>query len=336
MSVAATLTTPEPVLNWRQALERAGIALRSGYSIEAPTFEFSPLPGQPRKYFNPEAMQRLTESIRSPLGQIFEGLARLAPPERGTKYELIDGERRWRSCREAGIPYRVRIIEIDDATLPYIIAAIANFNRESMTVTDVVKSMEFLLKLGASWKDVSQVLGGSVQWLQKLYTLRNLTTEVWGLMDPNRPQAQILNTMAAIRIAELHKSQQYPLAKRVLEQRMTTAAVKYEVELTAKKSGQKLARKPRATRKTWRSMCNRIGAMARTSIDLEMVVSGEEAEGIFAGRTAPQIEALLRQVQASMDNLQKVRTHLVNKCIVAPQEAQSEELTETQPAIATS
>jgi ParB family chromosome partitioning protein len=300
-------------------LERAGVALRSGEIVEAPHYEFSPLPNQPRKFFNPETHARLVDSMRSPLGQIFEGLARVAPPGSPTKYELIDGERRWRAARVAGIPYRARIITIDDETLPYILAAVANFNRDSLSTPDLVKAMGFLLKLGASWKEVSEMFGMSVQWLQKLYTLTNLTDQVWDLMNPERPQSQTLGPMAAMEIARLHKSKQYPIALRVLEHRMTTTAVRHEVtqEVTRTKTG--TVRVKRAPRKTWQSVVNRIGFLDRLTSDLELILQGEDVDDIFQGRSSERITRLLTQLQAATDRTKTIRVVLVNHCIVAPE-----------------
>ena len=112
--------------NWQVLLEKAGKALRTGRVVEAPASEFSALPDQPRKYFSPESMRRMAESLRSPLGQLQDGIARLSPPGIKTTYQIIDGERRLRGATINKMPFRARVIEIDDEDLPYILAALAN------------------------------------------------------------------------------------------------------------------------------------------------------------------------------------------------------------------
>jgi len=75
----------------------------------------TPSPLQPRRYFNPEALEELITAIRSQ-GVIEPLIVRPAPKatEPG-RYELIAGERRLRAAREAGlaaVPVIVR--ELDD------------------------------------------------------------------------------------------------------------------------------------------------------------------------------------------------------------------------------
>ena len=61
--------------------------------------DIEPNPGQPRRHFDPEALQTLAESIRE------NGLLQPVVVRRGENglYQIIAGERRWRACRLAGL-----------------------------------------------------------------------------------------------------------------------------------------------------------------------------------------------------------------------------------------
>lgn len=60
--------------------------------------EIKPDPDQPRKTFDAEAMERLTQSIRD------NGIEQpIIVRKNGAGYVIIDGERRWRAAKEAGL-----------------------------------------------------------------------------------------------------------------------------------------------------------------------------------------------------------------------------------------
>ena len=64
-----------------------------------PLKKISPNPDQPRKYFDPEAMDALTASIER-----YGVLSPITVREAGDgKYELISGERRYRAAYKAGL-----------------------------------------------------------------------------------------------------------------------------------------------------------------------------------------------------------------------------------------
>src|SRR4028118_2019383 len=94
---------------------------------------------QPRRYFDPQAMQSLVESVKS------EGILQplLVRPV-GEKYEVITGERRYRAAIEAEltqVPVTVREMT-DDQAVQY--ALIENLQREDL---NPVEQTEGLLNL---------------------------------------------------------------------------------------------------------------------------------------------------------------------------------------------
>jgi ParB family chromosome partitioning protein len=66
---------------------------------EAPVEMLQPHPNQPRRFFDPEAMERLKEDIR--LNGILTPLLVEASKE---GFYIVSGERRWRAARELGMP----------------------------------------------------------------------------------------------------------------------------------------------------------------------------------------------------------------------------------------
>jgi ParB family chromosome partitioning protein len=99
-------------------------------------------PTQPRRYFDPQAMQSLVESVKS------EGILQpLLVRSVGEKYEVIAGERRYRAAQEAGltqVPVTVREMT-DDQAVQY--ALIENLQREDLNPVEQTEGLLNLLAL---------------------------------------------------------------------------------------------------------------------------------------------------------------------------------------------
>jgi len=110
---------------------------------------------QPRRYFDPQAMQSLVESIK--LDGILQPL--LVRPV-GEKYELVAGERRYKAAQEAGItevPVTVRALT-DEQAVQY--ALTENLQREDLNPVEEVEGILQLLalKLGTDQSAVISLL----------------------------------------------------------------------------------------------------------------------------------------------------------------------------------
>lgn len=112
-------------------------------------------PDQPRKYFDPVALEELTNSIRDK-GVLQPVLLR--PTDDG--YELVAGERRVRAAREAGldaIPAIVKQLSDDEI---HELALLENLNREDLNPLEETDSIVQLLSLylNAGVDKVTEVL----------------------------------------------------------------------------------------------------------------------------------------------------------------------------------
>ena len=93
-----------------------------------PIQKIEPNPNQPRKDFDPEALQELADSIA--LHGLIQPLA--VRPEGNGFYQIIAGERRWRAARLAGLTeVPVVILEADDRTAAEL-ALIENLQRRDL------------------------------------------------------------------------------------------------------------------------------------------------------------------------------------------------------------
>ncbi|GAA5448107.1 nucleoid occlusion protein [Deinococcus depolymerans] len=91
---------------------------------------------QPRYYFNPDALEDLTRSVRE------QGVLQplLVRPTASGRYEIVAGERRWRAARQAGlaeVPVLIRTLTDSEARLA---AAVENLQREDLNVMEEVRA----------------------------------------------------------------------------------------------------------------------------------------------------------------------------------------------------
>ena len=110
---------------------------------------------QPRRYFAPQAMQSLVESVKQ--NGILQPL--LVRPA-GNKYELVAGERRYRAAQEAAlteVPITVRQMS-DEQAAQY--ALTENLQREDLNpIEETEGTLQLLaLRLGCETAEVSSVL----------------------------------------------------------------------------------------------------------------------------------------------------------------------------------
>ena len=152
----------------------AGESIAEDSIREIEVARIRPGAGQPRKYFDPEAISELAQSIaeRGVLQPI------LVRPS-GDGYELIAGERRWRAAQEARlhrIPAVVR--ELDDSATSEI-ALIENIQREDLSAIEEAAGYKQLIeRFGHRQEEVAKLVGKSRSHVTNLLRLLDLSQEV--------------------------------------------------------------------------------------------------------------------------------------------------------------
>ncbi|MBQ9284952.1 MAG: ParB/RepB/Spo0J family partition protein [Bacteroidaceae bacterium] len=101
-----------------------------------------PNPNQPRREFDPEALQELADSIRE-IGIIQPITLRQMPD--GT-YEIIAGERRWRASQMAGLQTIPAYIRTADDENVMEMALIENIQRQDLNALEIALAYQHLLE----------------------------------------------------------------------------------------------------------------------------------------------------------------------------------------------
>lgn len=159
---------------------------------------------QPRKFFSPQSLQGLADSIRE-LGQISPGIVRKLEQTVGEfEYELVDGERRIRACLMAGKNHFRAEVEtgIKNGDEQFERSVAANFNRDGHPPIEIARAIERLKKMGRTDKQIGIIMGGkSSSWIYQHHSLIKLPDKVLKYMDPSLPDEERLATSIAFTLA---------------------------------------------------------------------------------------------------------------------------------------
>jgi ParB family chromosome partitioning protein len=110
---------------------------------EIPIGDITPNPHQPRIHFDEESLAELTASIQQ-IGVLQPVLVR--PAERGTGYELVAGERRWRAARRAGLATIPAVVRMTDDVASVEQALIENLHRQDLTALEEAAAYQQLIE----------------------------------------------------------------------------------------------------------------------------------------------------------------------------------------------
>ena len=144
-----------------------------------PVERVRPSPFQPRRDFDPAALEELAASIRAQ-GVVQPVVVRPA----GEGYELVAGERRWRAAQMAGlteIPAVVR--EVDDRTAAAL-ALIENIQRQDLNPIEEARGLARLIEeFGLTHRQAAEAVGRSRAAVSNLLRLLELEPQVRAMVE---------------------------------------------------------------------------------------------------------------------------------------------------------
>lgn len=186
----------------------------SGTVTLLPLHRVEPNPLQPRKDFDPEALQALADSIAEH-GLIQPLTVRKAA---GGYYQIIAGERRWRAARLAGLEeIPVTVIEADDKKVMEL-ALVENLQREDLNPMEEAAGFKTLMEeYGLTQDETARRVGKSRPAVANALRLLSLNEEMAelvrnGTLSPGHARALLslksekLQQQAAQRIISLQLS----------------------------------------------------------------------------------------------------------------------------------
>jgi len=164
-----------------------------------PIDSLEPNPDQPRKHFDPRALEDLTASVREK-GILQPIIARKKPgdPDRCI---VITGERRWRAAKAAGLAQIPALIRDPKDALE--IAIIENLQRENLSALEEADAL-FKLKAerGYSLEELSRIIGKSRQSVSEILKVLELPDDIRAEIHSSTdvrtvPKSQVLQVVRA-------------------------------------------------------------------------------------------------------------------------------------------
>ena len=153
---------------------RSRPALRRGGIIYLNTEDIYPNPVQPRKLFDDESLEELSRSIRD-----YGILNPLSVRIRGSRYELVAGERRLRAAKLAGlreVPCILLDVNMEDASL---IALVENLQRRDLDFIEEANGINQLIRMfGMSQEEAARRIGKSQSAVANKLRLLKLPQDV--------------------------------------------------------------------------------------------------------------------------------------------------------------
>lgn len=174
-----------------------------------PIAKVQPNAGQPRKYFEPEALADLAESIRQH-GMIQPICVRLLA---SGYYQIISGERRWRAAREVGLSeVPVVIIEADDRKAMEL-SLIENLQREDLNAMEEAQGyLTLMQEFGMTQEAVSKRVGKSRSAVANAVRLLALPEDLKALVEEDKLTAG--HARAILSIPD--ENARYALAEKIM------------------------------------------------------------------------------------------------------------------------
>lgn len=238
---------------------------------------------QPRKDFDESKLDELAASMKQH-GVLQPVILR----KKGSVYELVAGERRWRAAAKAGIERIPAIVkELSDAEVMEI-ALIENLQREDLNPMEEAMAYKSLMNdFGLTQEELSKRVGKSRSQIANTVRLLNLDKEIQDLVTEDKLTAGHARALLSIQ----DKSMRIKLAKRICEEDLSVRQTEQIVKKISKEKSKMANEKPKEinpviidiTEKLQRALGTRVkikGDEKRGKIEIEFY-SGDELERIL-------------------------------------------------------
>jgi ParB family chromosome partitioning protein len=191
---------------------------------EIPIGDITPNPFQPRKSFDPTALDELKTSIAE-----YGVLVPIIVRRREGRYELIAGERRWRACAALMRPTVPAIVRASDDRQTLEFAIIENLQREDLNPLEEAAGFQHLLdEYELTQEELARRLGKSRPAVANTLRLLSLSDVIQSMLVNGRLSAgharALLAAPEAARAALAERAASEALSVRALERLAASAS----------------------------------------------------------------------------------------------------------------
>ena len=258
---------------------------------------------QPRKFFDEESLKRLGKRLRIRQRQPISVRRLLDDPEHD--FELIDGERRWRSAKLEGLDSLNAIVkEVKDENDQFEDSIISNFGSEDHPPLEKAEALQNLKdRTGMTNEQIAEACGISYSYVWQLLTLIKLKSDVKAHLDPNLPKEKQLSVPTALRLASLPKYLQSELAEEILDRGMNQKEARFLISRKTHEKGVIIK-----NRDPHRDYDIITGFVRRAMTDARLILEMPDAlfEKMFESRTEAEHTTFIEGLGQLQNSIQKI------------------------------
>lgn len=175
--------------------------------------EVEPNRNQPRKNFDEEALEELSESIKR-----YGVIQPIIVVKKDDYYEIVAGERRWRASKKAGLKEIPAIVRKGNERENKEIALIENVQREDLNAYEKALGIKELMdEYGLTQQEVSEILGKSRSSIANTVRILNLDERVLEFVKQGKLAEGHARTLLAIE----DNDKQFAMAVKMIEKGAT-------------------------------------------------------------------------------------------------------------------
>lgn len=203
--------------------------------VELNITEVEPMLNQPRKVFDKDKLEELTNSIKE-----HGVLQPILVVKQENGYTIVAGERRWRAAKLAGLKEIPAIIKDYTDTKKKQVALIENIQREDLNIVEVAKAIKELMDIdGYTQTKVAKITGKSLSAVSNITRLLKLPNKILDyLLD-----GKLVEGQARALLAIDDEEKQLSIAEKIIEKKLTVREVEkiiYGAEEYTRSSKKKL------------------------------------------------------------------------------------------------
>ncbi|MBP1805155.1 ParB/RepB/Spo0J family partition protein [Rubellimicrobium aerolatum] len=250
-----------------------------------PVESLRPNPDQPRRTFEPAALEELAASLRTK--GVIQPLIVRPDPHEPSAWQIVAGERRWRAAQKAGlseVPVIVR--NYDDAELLEI-AIIENIQRDDLNPIDEGAAYRSLIdRFGHSQEQVATALGKSRSHVANQMRLLGLPAEVQRMVADRTISAGHARPL-------IGHPRALDLARRIAERGLSAR----DAERLAKTAQAEKQKRERTEKDAdTRAIEGELSAALKMGVRIDHGAAGEGGRVTITYRNLDQLDDLLRRL----------------------------------------
>ena len=168
---------------------------------------------QPRKHFDKEDLQELTNSIKEQ--GVIQPIVVRPDKSQANKYEIIAGERRWLASQNAGLhEVPVVILNVDDVkSLEF--AIVENVQRQDLNASDEARGYQRLIdEFNYNHEKLSQFIGKSRSYISNSIRLLSLSNEVLQMVEKGELSAGHARSLIGLNTATV-------IARKIVQKKLS-------------------------------------------------------------------------------------------------------------------